>query len=57
MLHTANCSCCAQKVEGERSKDYGGMLVNTVRVLMKKGCHCKRLAASSRWAVHQVLLC
>ena len=43
MLHTANCSCCVQEVEGERSQDYGTSLVCTAKVLKNKGDHSRAL--------------
>ena len=43
MLHTANCSCCVQEVEGERSNNYGISLNNTAYVLNRKGDHSRAL--------------
>ena len=43
MLQTANCSCCVQEVEGERSQSYGGSLNSTAQVLYKKGDHSRAL--------------
>ena len=36
-------SCCVQEVNGEQSRAYGGKLVNTAQVLMRKGDHNRAL--------------
>ena len=65
MLHTANCSCGVQEVEGERSQSYGGSLNSTAYVLYKKGDHSRALCMLQQacgifevpYDCPQVLLC